>query len=44
MRDTTLEQVAAKMPAWLWGILLAGMLTSILLMPGDDRAFVYFQF
>ena len=44
MRDTTLEQVVARMPAWFWTALLTGMLTSIILMPGDERAFVYFQF
>lgn len=44
LRDRTLEDAAARIPAWLISILLAMMLISILMMPGEDRAFIYFQF
>ncbi len=44
MRDTTLEQAAAKIPWWLRSILLALMIVAIVMSPGEDRAFIYFQF
>jgi len=44
MRDHTLEEVAGRCPPWLWGALLAGMLASLVLIPGEEHAFVYFQF
>ena len=44
MRETTLEQAAAKCPWWLRSILLALMIVAIMMSPGEDRAFIYFQF
>jgi D-alanyl-lipoteichoic acid acyltransferase DltB (MBOAT superfamily) len=44
LRDLTLEDYAAKCPSWLLAIILAAMIVSILMMPGEDRAFIYFQF
>ena len=44
LRNRTLEDVAEQMPAWLLSVLLAAMIIAILMMPGEDRAFIYFQF
>jgi D-alanyl-lipoteichoic acid acyltransferase DltB (MBOAT superfamily) len=44
LRDTTLEAVASKCPWWLHSALLAVMLFAIATTPGEDRAFIYFQF
>lgn len=43
-RNRTLEEVAGQMPGWLVSIVLAAMIVAILIMPGEDRAFIYFQF
>lgn len=43
-RDTSLEDVAFRWPKWIWGTFVAAMLIALIVMPGDDRAFVYFQF
>ncbi|MGE3317320.1 MAG: MBOAT family protein, partial [Planctomycetaceae bacterium] len=34
MRDVSIEELAARVPGWLWSVLLASMLVAILLMPG----------
>ena len=44
LRETSLEELSARLPGWLWTISLAVMLSAIFLTPGEDRAFVYFQF
>lgn len=44
MRDKTLEWAAERVPTWCLALWLTFMLTAISLMPGDDRAFLYFQF
>ena len=44
LRDTTLEDAVAKTPWWVRALALGGILISLLLTPGDDRAFIYFQF
>ena len=44
MRNTTVEDVAAKVPWWLLSVVLAGMLVLVALTPAEDRAFIYFQF
>lgn len=43
-RNSTLEEVAGRTPAWLRVTLIALMVVSITTMPGEDRAFIYFQF
>src|SRR5262249_21762023 len=43
-RDRALEDIAARLPWWGQAIALALMLTALCLAPGDDRAFIYFQF
>ena len=44
MRDRSLEEVANRCPWWLRSIIIATMLILIATMPGEDRAFIYFQF
>jgi alginate O-acetyltransferase complex protein AlgI len=44
LRDTSLETFATRLPAWLRSAALAAMICSLALAPGDDRAFIYFQF
>jgi hypothetical protein len=33
-----------RLPWWMRSVLLATMLFAIITMPGEDRAFIYFQF
>ncbi|MDF1561772.1 MAG: MBOAT family protein [Deltaproteobacteria bacterium] len=44
MKDATVETVAARTPWWALAFGLAIMLAGIVMMPGEDRAFIYFQF
>ncbi len=44
MRKSSLESVAARTPAALRVGILALLLILIICMPGEDRAFIYFQF
>jgi alginate O-acetyltransferase complex protein AlgI len=44
LRDSSLEEIAFRWPRWIWGTLVAVMLMALFVMPGDERAFVYFQF
>ena len=44
LRNTSLEQAAERTPWWLRAGILAAMLAAIVLSPGEDRAFLYFQF
>ena len=44
LRDTSLDEAWAKAPRWLVTAALAAMLVAIATMPGEDRAFIYFQF
>jgi alginate O-acetyltransferase complex protein AlgI len=44
LRDSCLEHCFDRMPWWLIGIVLALMLTLLVLTPGDNHAFIYFQF
>jgi D-alanyl-lipoteichoic acid acyltransferase DltB (MBOAT superfamily) len=44
MRHSTLEDVVARVPWWLRALGLAFLLICLALAPGDDRAFIYFQF
>ncbi len=44
MRERSLEDVAMSIP-WSWrALFLSFMLISVLIVQGDDRAFIYFQF
>lgn len=44
LRDTSLKQIMERLPWWLRAVILAILLISLALAPGDDRAFLYFQF
>jgi len=44
LRDADLEQRFTDLPLVARGLFLFVLLASILLAPGDDRAFIYFQF
>ena len=44
LRDTTLEDAWAARSTMVRGLVLALMIIAIILSPGADRAFIYFQF
>ena len=44
LRDVDLESFVPQLPVWIRSGALAAMLVSLMLSPGDDRAFIYFQF
>ena len=44
MRESSLEDLFARIPSFAQAGAIAAMLTVIVLMPGEDRAFIYFQF
>lgn len=44
MRERDLKAESARIPALLLGALLGAMLALIVLSPGDNHAFIYFQF
>lgn len=44
MRDRSLKEVIDNLPWWIRSILIAGMIITIIVCPGDDRSFIYFQF
>lgn len=44
MRNRSIEELAERTPWWLRGLALGAMLVALVLMQGEDRAFIYFQF
>ncbi|HUE77014.1 MAG TPA: MBOAT family O-acyltransferase [Longimicrobiales bacterium] len=44
MRDRSVEEVAARAPAWLLAVVWAAMLFAIVITQGSGDAFIYFQF
>lgn len=44
MRNTSVLQAIAKMPAWLLGIIWSGMLILLILSQESSGSFIYFQF
>ncbi len=44
LRDTTLDDLAARLPWFVLSIAAALMVAAIMLCPHDNRAFLYFQF
>ena len=44
LRDTTIESAAERLSPLLRGSLLGLMLVAVAMSPGEDRAFIYFQF
>ncbi len=43
-RAITLEQAADRIPGAVQGIIVGFTLALIVISPGEDRAFIYFQF
>lgn len=44
LRNRSLESLVSSTPAWGRALALAGMLVAMVISPGEDRAFIYFQF
>jgi alginate O-acetyltransferase complex protein AlgI len=44
MRNRTLEDVVARAPWWLTGLVAAAMLFAVITTQGSGEAFIYFQF
>ncbi|HEX6104742.1 MAG TPA: MBOAT family O-acyltransferase [Gemmatimonadales bacterium] len=44
MRDTTLEAVVERTPAWVLGAVWAAMAFAVVISQGSGNAFIYFQF
>ncbi len=44
LRRTTLESVVDGSPGWLRGLGLGALVLGVVLLSGEDRAFIYFQF
>ena len=44
LKDSSLEQLAERTPPWARVLALGVMLILLVLVPGDNRAFIYFQF
>ena len=44
LRDTDLERAFSKLPVLIKGPLLALPVLCLFAVPGDNRAFIYFQF
>jgi hypothetical protein len=44
MRERTLEELATGLPSWAKAASIGLMWTCLALAPGDERAFIYFQF
>jgi alginate O-acetyltransferase complex protein AlgI len=44
LRDSSLEEISMRIPAFLKIMLLCGALLALSLHTGEDRAFIYFQF
>jgi alginate O-acetyltransferase complex protein AlgI len=44
MRDTTLEAVVERTPAWIIGAVWAAMVFAVITTQGSGNAFIYFQF
>jgi alginate O-acetyltransferase complex protein AlgI len=44
MRNTSLEAVAARIPWGLRAVIASLLIIALALAPGEDRAFIYFQF
>ena len=44
MRNTSLEAAAARIPWGLRAVIVSFLIIALVLAPGEDRAFIYFQF
>ena len=44
LRDSSWEEVRQQLPHWMWSLFMALLILLILFAPGENRAFIYFQF
>jgi len=44
MRNRPIEEMVARRPFWLVGLVWGSMLTLIIITQGESNAFIYFQF
>jgi hypothetical protein len=44
MRHRQIEEVAEAWPWWVRSLVLTGLCVGIVVLSGEDRAFIYFQF
>lgn len=44
LRDKVFEEETARLPWWMRSMALSGMVLALAFAPGDNRAFIYFQF
>lgn len=44
LRNSSLEDVAKRVPWWAHSMAIVLLLIALILVPGDNRAFIYFQF
>lgn len=44
LRNSSLEEAFSKMPWWLHSLILSLLIIVIILTPGENRTFIYFQF
>ena len=44
MRNVTLEDLVARAPWWITGLVAAAMLFAVIVAQGSGEAFIYFQF
>ncbi|MBX7170223.1 MAG: MBOAT family protein [Pyrinomonadaceae bacterium] len=44
LRNSSLEETFSKMPWWLHSLILSLLIIVIILTPGENRTFIYFQF
>lgn len=44
LRESGLEPTVQRLPGWVRVLGVAAMLLAVILVPGDNRAFIYFQF
>ena len=44
LRDSDFDEAVDRCPWWLRSVILALMIAAIVMMPGEDRSFIYFRF
>jgi len=44
LRDQTLETLWSRSPQWVQLAVMSSMIIALCILPGEDRAFIYFQF
>ena len=44
LRDSSMEEAIGRLPWWIRAAVLGTLIFCLTLAPGDNRAFIYFQF